>query len=241
MMGVPLDFDPGERYAYSNLGYCLLGRVIEKITGLPYDEYVKQKVLAPLGIHSMRLGRTHLEDRVEGEVRYYDPGTEPSVFASERGQQVPLAYGAFHLEAMDAHGGWLASSIDLVRFARAFDDPKKCPILKPDSIREMSRRPDGNSEIIVQGKPRDYWYSLGWFVRPSAEKGETCWHTGSLPGTATILIRRGDGRNISVLFNSRVSPTVEHLTRALEGPLHQTLDEISEWPQTDFFPESNSK
>lgn len=248
MMGVSLDFDPGERYAYSNLGYCLLGRVIEKLTGQSYEDYVKQKVLGPLGIHSMRLGRSHLEDRVDGEVRYYDPGTEPSVFSSERGQRVPLAYGAFHLEAMDAHGGWLASAIDLVRFARAFDDPEKCAILKPDSIREMLKRPDGNSEILVQGKPADYWYGLGWFVRPWVKGGEISSHTGSLPGTATILIRRPDGRNISVLFNSRVSPTVEHLTRALDGPLHKTLDEIATWPQTDLFPqftavplESNAK
>ena len=37
MLGVPLDFNPGERYAYSNFGYCLLGRIIEKITKQDYE------------------------------------------------------------------------------------------------------------------------------------------------------------------------------------------------------------
>jgi N-acyl-D-amino-acid deacylase len=237
MLGLPLDFAPGERYAYSNYGYCLLGRVIETITKQSYEDYVKQRVLAPLGIHSMRLGRSRLEDRFDREVRYYDPGTEPSVFAADRGQTVPLAYGAFNLEAMDAHGGWLASSIDLVRFGAAFDDPEKCPILKPQSIREMYERPAGESERDAQGNPKNHWYGLGWFVRQGGKGGETNWHTGSLPGTSTILMRRADGRDVAVLFNSRVSPTVDHLTRALEFRLNKVLDDIVDWPKDDLFPQ----
>jgi len=238
MLGLPLDFTPGERYAYSNYGYCLLGRVIEVLSKQSYEDYVKEHVLAPIGIHSMRLGKSRLERRFDEEVRYYDPGTDQSVFAVDRGQKVPLAYGAFNVEAMDAHGGWLASAVDLARFATAFDNPDKCSILKPQSVREMYERPAGKPELDAQGNPKDHWYALGWLVRPAGKDGgETCWHTGSLPGTSTILIRRPDGRDIVVLFNSRVSPTVDHLTRALEGPLLKSLDEVSSWPQHDLFPQ----
>src|SRR5690606_16366204 len=80
VLGRPLDFDPGERHAYSNFGYCLLGRVIEKITGQPYEQYVRQHVLAPLGISSMCLGQTRLDKRHAGEVKYYDPNLGRSVF-----------------------------------------------------------------------------------------------------------------------------------------------------------------
>ena len=238
MLGLPLDFAPGERYAYSNFGFCLLGRVVETLSKQSYEDYVKERVLAPIGIRSMRLGKSRLEDRFDGEVRYYDPGTQPSVFAADRGQTVSLPYGAFNLEAMDAHGGWLASAIDLVRFASAFDNPEKCPVLKPNSIRQMFERPEGESERDAKGNQKDTWYALGWNVRPIGQEGrESTWHTGSLPGTATILIRRYDGRNIAVLFNSRVSPTTEHLTRALEGPLHEALDRVAQWPQNDLFAE----
>lgn len=238
MLGLPLDFNPGERYAYSNYGYCLLGRVIEKLSGQPYEQYVKEHVLAPIGITTMRMGRSRLGDRFEGEVRYYDPGTDKSVFAADRDQQVPLAYGAFHFEAMDSHGAWLASAIDLVKFANAFDEPDKCVLLKPETVRKMFDQPIGGPEKDATGKPKDFWYALGWMVRPALKNaGSTSWHTGSLPGTATILIRRWDGRNIAVLFNSRVSPTVEHLTRALEGPLHKALDEVVQWPQHDLMSE----
>ena len=123
MLGQPLDFDPGTQYAYSNLGYCILGRIIEEKTGQPYEEYVKENVLTPLGTTKMQVGGTLLEERAEGEVRYYGypgQGLAYSVFP-EGTQRVPWPYGGFHLEAMDAHGGWIASPVDLVRFATALD------------------------------------------------------------------------------------------------------------------------
>ena len=68
MLGQPLDFEPGTRYAYSNFGYCLLGRVIEQKSGKPYEEYVRDKVLKPLGINRMAIGATLFDGRRKGEV-----------------------------------------------------------------------------------------------------------------------------------------------------------------------------
>ena len=66
MLGVPLDFNPGERYAYSNFGYCLLGRIIEKITKQDYESYVKEHVFAPLGVHVARIGQDEARRRNAG-------------------------------------------------------------------------------------------------------------------------------------------------------------------------------
>jgi N-acyl-D-amino-acid deacylase len=75
MLDRRLDFNPGARFAYSNFGFLVLGRVIEKLSGQPYAEFVRLHVLAPLGIERMRQGRTPLSLRAPGEVRYYDyPG-----------------------------------------------------------------------------------------------------------------------------------------------------------------------
>src|SRR5207302_7583332 len=78
MLGLPLDFVPGERYAYSNYGYCLLGRVIEKISGRPYETYVRAEILKPLGMIDTRLGKTLPEYRWEGEVFYECGGKKGS-------------------------------------------------------------------------------------------------------------------------------------------------------------------
>ena len=67
-----LDFSPGERYAYSNFGYCALGRVIEQASGMSYEDYVRREVLIPAGAGRMRLADPFLEGRLENEVMYYD-------------------------------------------------------------------------------------------------------------------------------------------------------------------------
>ena len=72
MLEQPLDFDPGSKYAYSNFGYCVLGRVIEKVTGQTYEQYVQEQVLNPVGVTAMRIGLSLPEDRAENEVLYYD-------------------------------------------------------------------------------------------------------------------------------------------------------------------------
>jgi N-acyl-D-amino-acid deacylase len=230
MLSQKLDFDPGDEYAYSNFGYCLLGRVIEKLSGQTYEECVKEKVLAPIGVTTMRIGATHLAGRSENEVRYYHPGTGKSVFQADLDQKVPSQYGAWNLEAMDSHGAWIASAVDLAKFAAAFDDPDKCPILKSSSIDLMYRRPPGLAGHEEDGAAKDVYYSLGWSNRVMSGDRLNHWHTGSLPGTATIMIRRHDGKNFIALLNSRISPSASHLGRAIDSLLHQAADEVTDWP-----------
>jgi len=114
-----LNYTPGMTYAYSNFGYCILGRIVETVSGQTYENYVRQMILNPTGITGMRIGRTLLSGRFPGEVKYYDrplASLASSVFPSGP-NSVPWPYGGFHLEAMDAHGGWIASAVDLARYA----------------------------------------------------------------------------------------------------------------------------
>jgi N-acyl-D-amino-acid deacylase len=235
MLGKPLDFDPGQRYAYSNYGYCLLGRVIEKVSGQSYEDYVKQHVLAPLGVTSMSLGATRLEGRKPNEVRYYDPRLGSSVFASDLNSSVPQCYGAWHLEAMDSHGAWIASASDLVRFASAFDSPTACPILSAERIAEMLLRPDGLAGYEEDGTAKAKYYGLGWSVDVDKAGQLTASHSGSLPGTNTTLIRRPDGRNVALLFNTRVTARTSRVVSTILPDLEKAIDKVSQWPDHNLF------
>lgn len=202
MLGKKLDFDPGTRYAYSNLGYCILGRVIEKVTGQSYEIYVRENVFAPMDIHAMRIGGSLLSGRVANEVKYYDyegAPTTSSVFPG--GAQVPMPYGGFYLEAMDAHGGWIASAIDLTRFITALDGHRGPAFLTSDSLTEMTARPD-----VPHWSTTAFWYGLGLMVRP-AEMDANWWHTGALRGDTTLLVRSYNGYSWAVLLNSRPRDT----------------------------------
>jgi CubicO group peptidase (beta-lactamase class C family) len=239
-MGKPLDFDPGTAYAYSNFGYCVLGRVIEAISGKPYDEFVSHQILTPLGIGRMRQGKNLLKDRAPGEVKYYDGRhrTGRAISGPRIGEKVPLPYGVECIETMDANGGWIASAVDLVRFAAALDDPKRCPILSEDSIRTMLAPPPGAVGHGPKGRPKPTYCACGWDVRPDVRQpGKyTKWHGGSLAGSSTLLVCRGDGINWAVLFNSDAGKDGKEFAGLIDPLLYKPANDIKDWPEIDLFP-----
>ena len=226
MRGQPLDFTPGERYAYSNFGYAVLGRIIERLTAQSYGSFVKDSVLRPMGISRMQLGRSLAADRLPGEVRYYDgAGLTTSVFPS--GGQVPVPYGGFNIEAMDAHGGWVASAIDLARFITAVDGlPTRPDVLRPETITLMTARPAG----VWDGSA--YHYGAGWLVRPQPGNW---WHNGSLPGTSSLIVRTGTGLAWAVLFNARSMVSGSTFEQEVDPAVWQAVGQVTTWPTHDLF------
>jgi CubicO group peptidase (beta-lactamase class C family) len=240
-MGKPLDFAPGTAYAYSNFGYCVLGRVIEAVSGKPYHRFVTQNILAPLGIRHMQLGKNLLKDRAPGEVKYYDGKnrTGRAISGPEIGKRVPLPYGVECIETMDANGGWIASAVDLVRFAAALDDPEKCPLLNQASIETMLAPPPGAVGHRPNGESKPDYYACGWNVRPDKRQPGryTKWHNGLLAGSSTMLVCRNDGIDWAALFNCDADKSGKEFASLIDPLLHKAADEIKTWPKIDLFPD----
>src|SRR5688572_18651708 len=234
MKGLPLDFDPGTRHVYSNFGYAILGRVIERSSGMPYEEYVRARVLQPVGAHRTRLGRTRMSEALPGEVKYYMPGEPglglaaplvPSVFPGEA--TAPITYGGFYLEALDSHGGWVSSSVDLLRFLTGVDGrPNRPDILSAGLVVEMT----SNGATGLCGGACHY--AGGWLVRPT-QGDATWWHGGSLPGTSTILVRSYHNFSWVALFNARSQ--TGNLDGELEAALWNALAQATSFPTHDLF------
>ncbi|QDU54568.1 serine hydrolase domain-containing protein [Aeoliella mucimassa] len=224
MLPLPLSDEPGSKYSYSNFGYCVLGRIIERTTGQPYDEYVKQRVLAQQGISTMAIGSTLT--RGEHETRYHtnDGRKGPGVVEGVVGQRVPVQYGAWCLENMDAHGGWIATAADLVAFADGYNDNSRYDFLTDDLLAE-----------VVSPCPADEgknsYYGLGWLVVHVGDKQHyNMWHNGSLPGTSTILVRRHDGFNWAVLFNTRDIEGGGAPSGKVDPLMHEAVNKVQQWP-----------
>jgi N-acyl-D-amino-acid deacylase len=239
MLGEPLDFDPGARQAYSNFGFNVLGRVIEQVSGQPYDAYVRDHVLAPAGITRMRLGRTRLADRAPGEVRYYAPPGQPmswSVFWGEG--YAPFAYGGnTYLEALDAHGGWIASAADLVRFATAVDGQRGPALLTPETVETMlttPRPPTGVPSTGIPGVTGEVTDGLGWDVIPAGD--DVTWsRVGALMGSSAAWVaRRPDGATIAFTVNSLPADYNAFLNEAIAA-LSGAVDAVQTWPEGDLF------
>jgi CubicO group peptidase (beta-lactamase class C family) len=230
MKGMPLDFDPGARFVYSNFGYAILGRVIERVSGMSYEAYVRARVLQPVGAGRTRLGRTRLGDALAEEVKYYWPGMgvnapqAPSVFPGEG--TVPVNYGGFYIEAMDSHGGWVSSTVDLLRFMAGVDGRASRPdILSAARVAEMT----SNGVVVCSGACQ---YAAGWLVRPT-QGDANWWHGGSLPGTTSILVRSYHDFSWVALFNARSG--TGNLDGELDAALWTALAGATSFPAHDLF------
>jgi N-acyl-D-amino-acid deacylase len=182
----------------------------------------------------MRLGKTPLSERAPTEVVYHDDKnrTAPAVVGTI-GEKVPLPYGAWSLEVMDASGGWLASAVDLVRFASAFDNPASCPILNSNSIAIRYARPEGEVGVEVDGN----YSGCGWFVWPEDRHQHRAYASsnGLVAGTSSYLMRRRDGINWAVLFNAAYGPDGEPLMIRFRDLSSSAFDKVRTWPKSDQF------
>ncbi|MCY3552119.1 MAG: serine hydrolase [Candidatus Poribacteria bacterium] len=221
-----LNNEPGTNYFYSNFGFCILGRIIEHISGKSYENYVKTELLNPLGISEMQLGRNLYENKAPNEVKYYDSPGAPlvnSVYGAGAG--VPFPYSGFNIEAMDSHGGWIASAIDLVKLLVAVDGYDTKPdILNQAAIRLMTTPSTANSG-----------YGMGWAVNPWGN----WWHAGDLPGTSSILVRTSNGLGWAVLFNTRPS-NLRDFRVQMDNMVWEAIKGIDHWPTHDLFEQAAS-
>jgi CubicO group peptidase (beta-lactamase class C family) len=215
-----LHFTPGTGQSYSNLGYSILGLVIEKASGMEYETYCRKKILEPLGIYDMALGHNLPENALPLEVSYYEVENaqlKPSVYGT--GEMVPASRGGNDIEALGAAGGWVATAPDLMRLllaADGFDYPRD--ILSPESIRFMTDVYNGYAPV-------------GW--RATMTNG-TWWRTGSFSGTTAMMKRMPDGTAWVVLMNSSGWNGPE-LTSDIDRMMARFLQKVSQWPETDLF------
>ncbi|MSP53547.1 MAG: class A beta-lactamase-related serine hydrolase [Gammaproteobacteria bacterium] len=208
MMGIPMVYSPGSHFAYANISFCYLGLLISKINHLPYtpaayEQYVLSHVLNPLGITDMRLGST--QETFANEVHYYADDVDNG-----------LPYGTSRvLEKAYAAGGWLASPIDLVKFAYGL--PK---ILNKQQLAFIENEPKGVEYPANKKNRKIYFYSSGWWMY-GTQDGLLWIAHGSFAGTRAMIVKRPDGTIISIIFNKLPRPTGSALAQ-----LHVLLEDI---------------
>lgn len=180
------DFPPGEEWRYSNSGYVLLGLIIEKASGQPFDEFLHDRIFAPLGMEATILyernkntvqSRAYGHTRVSGRWQIKDQ----SLASATRGD------------------GRIYSSVeDLIKWDQAWRDEslltndEKKLALTPVKVR-------GKGPVDPDGHPAAYGF--GWFLNPW-EGHPRAWHYGETTGFRTTIQRfYEDGLTVIILAN----------------------------------------
>jgi len=120
----PLTTSPGSTYYYSNFGYCVLGRIIEKVSNTTYETFIKQNLFIPSDITNMEIAGNTIDEIYANEVVYYD--------------QENFSPYSMNVTRMDSHGGWIASATDLAKFLSKIDrNTNREDLVNQNSLQEL--------------------------------------------------------------------------------------------------------
>ena len=173
-----LRYQPGSYAIYSNVGYALLGNIIEKVTNTEYEKYVREKILIPAGCHNIYLGKNIKAEHYPDEVNYYEPEDHdlvPSIL--EPDSLVRKCNGGNDVRLLGAAGGWVASPIELLKFVTAINgsnSPNR--LLSDESVNLMTLKYKGG-------------FPIGWM----RTFGASWVRSGNMAGTTALIRKQQDG------------------------------------------------
>lgn len=185
-----LRFMPGSWQNYSNFGYLLLSEIIEKVSGMPYEKFMTEKVLIPAGCYDMHIAGSYYKDKYENEVRYYTHEGDGKFIEeyNDSGRIVERCYGGNNIPLLSGAGAWCGSSIEIARLVASIDgDPGVPDILSEEAIGQMTEYFDNET------------YSLGW-NDTNPDKGWS--RSGTLSGTCALVKRFPDGECWILITNT---------------------------------------
>jgi len=136
----PFDFNPGEKYAYNNSAFFLLGVILEKVSGLPYPRYLEERILGPLGLRST----AYCDDKaiVPNRSAGYEIAGGQVVNANPISMLTPGAAGAI-----------CSTVLDLAAWQRSFNDAKLISAASRDQMR--------TSAVLSNGSKTNYGFGIG--------------------------------------------------------------------------------
>jgi N-acyl-D-amino-acid deacylase len=213
-----LGYEPGTESKYSNFGYLVLRLVIERASGMPYEQYLRERILFPMGITRMRL-----------EMKAPDYAPEESRRYAKGGQQVfpggsSMKYGTA--------GNWISSAPELVRFVTAVDGTRGAPFLSARMTREMLAAPRPPYKARKNGSH----FGLGWDSVEHDAQGVSFHKNGGKAGVRAWAEHMANNVDWVVLFNT--NPTEPEQGPGLfaftNRKIRETVAEIQRWPDQDL-------
>jgi CubicO group peptidase (beta-lactamase class C family) len=190
-----LEFDPGTKWNYNNSGYFLLGAIVERVTGKPYEQVLKERICDPIGMKNT--GYDHFETILAKRAAGYEK--RPGGYANAPYLDMSLPYAA----------GSLYSTVeDLYLWDQALYTEK----LLSAQLKELMYKPGmGN-------------YAYGWFVRkpPLGAQDELVAiieHGGGINGFNTLITRMPESKNLIVLLNNTGGTKLGEMSQKIAGIL----------------------
>lgn len=200
-------FAPGQKFEYSNTNYNLLALLVAKVSGLPFEIYMAQRVFKPAGMDHTFVQARAYHSRVPGQATEY---VAPSLYSS---RLVPvtdapsLRKWTQNYIGLSGAGNVVGTATDLLRFDQALYDGKLVSQGSLDMMFTPIHLNDGSTPWMKSGID-EAAYGMGWYIFRNQDNGKVVFHSGGVPGMNTFLLRNIDRRQLVVTMDNAQQPTV---------------------------------
>lgn len=210
-LGLPFSTPPDTRYEYSNYAFGLLGRVVTKASGEPYEHYVKNEILDKLGMKNSTFEFSSVPDAMRAKGYRLQP--DGSYL-----EEAPLPHGVF-----GSMGGLLTTAGDLGKYV-AFqssawpprDEPEQGPV-KRASVREMNHLWRSANLTAKRGSATASGYGYGLRISSDCRFEQISGHGGGLPGFGSYMLWLPDyGVGLFAMANLTYAGPAEPINKALD-------------------------
>lgn len=205
MMSKSLAFEPGTQGVYSDFGYCLLGRIIEEVSGMPYVEYVEKNIIKPYKL-GFQMGHGDLARRAKNEPMYYKRAGDffYQVTGKDLNRWVQWPDGGINLDLLDASAAWIGTTDDILKLAVLLQtseaDPswgRVKPLLSDAARVQLVAKPD---YFVKDPKGKEYWKGCSVSCRDYVG-GRTFWTQATQAGASSELTCFANGITYCHLWN----------------------------------------
>lgn len=183
-----LYFEPGSQYKYSNSGFCILSQVVEKVSGMPYTQFIQERIFDPIAMENTRM---YIKDgEIANRALGYAKNKEGMVYENDQS-----------ITSATMGDGCVYTSLN--------DYNKWIKVLNQNSLFNLIDEINAVARPIEQQDKLSY--ALGWFVHDNKE----LYHTGSTSGFSNVVWLDLKGKN-AIIYFSNLAGNHEGVLRFLE-------------------------
>ncbi len=183
---LPLNFKTGEKFEYCNVGYYMLAEIIKQVSGMPWQDYIHEKLFVPAGMNHTFLTDFYLiiPNRANGYMHNHD-----------------ILVKATPMYAIRPSGGFLSTSSDMIKWEKTISEKKI--ILKKDNWGKLWQ------PYIKTSDKEESYYGYGWYINEN-NGHKFIGHGGSNTGFKSVYMRFvNDGLTIILLTNTDEAKPME--------------------------------
>ena len=195
-------FQPEEKWEYSNTGYVFLATIVSRVSGLPFDQYMKEHIFKPAGMDNTVVYsyKTTIDSEFPNRVFGYKTELDGKRIAED----------IHYINPAQGDGGIYSSLEDLKKWDRILYTEK--------IINEASKKEAFSPFVLKNGDTTNYGF--GWFLDKSLSGKKVVTHSGGWVGFRTIIYREIEENNCFIMLTNDSSPYIRDAVEQVKNILH---------------------